>query len=152
MGRIRNFEATLEQKNEGWRRFTSAVRFGMQRLAHQPAAVAEVLGAGFAYQLVILASILMAARGLQMPAAVGFTALLAFVPTVLIAQVLPISIAGLGVREGLFAVFLHPLGVPRSRALALGLAVYLLNLLVSLLGAPSFAVGHRRRPTPTPVA
>ena len=135
-------EGRLEH-NEGRRRFTGATRFGIQRLAHHPRATAQILATGFAYQLVLIAAALMAARALGLPAGVGPTALLAFVPAVLIAQVIPISISGLGVREGLFALFLHPLGVPRSQAIALGLLLYLLNLVVSLLGAPSFAIGQR---------
>ena len=107
----------------------------------------RVIATGFAYQLVLVTSALMAARALGMPAGVGPTALLAFVPAVLIAQVLPITISGLGVREGLFALFLQPLGVPRSQAIALGLLLYLLNLIVSLLGAPAFAIGHRSETT-----
>ena len=78
-----------------------------------------------------------------MSVAVGPTALLAFFPAVLIAQVLPISISGLGVREGAFVLFLTPLGVPTQQAIALGLLLYLLNVAVSLLGAPAFAVGGR---------
>ncbi|MEO7555010.1 MAG: lysylphosphatidylglycerol synthase domain-containing protein, partial [Acidimicrobiales bacterium] len=66
-----------------------------------------------------------------------------------IAQVLPISISGLGVREGAFILFLHPLGVRDEQAIALGLLLYLLNLLVSLLGAPAFAVGGRTASAPT---
>jgi hypothetical protein len=62
-------------------------------------------------------------------------------PAVAIAQVLPISLGGLGVREGAFVLFLGPLGVATSQAVALGLLVYGLNLAVSLLGAPAFAVG-----------
>ncbi|NLD78230.1 MAG: flippase-like domain-containing protein [Acidimicrobiales bacterium] len=138
----RGIESRLEH-NEGWRRFTSAVRFGIQRLAHHPGATARILATGFAYQLILIAAALMAARALGLPAGVGPTALLAFVPAVLIAQVLPISISGLGVREGLFALFLHPLGVPRSQAIALGLLLYVLNLLVSLFGAPAFAIGQK---------
>jgi len=138
----RGIESSLEQ-NDGWRRFARAVRFGVQKLAKAPVATARILAAGFAYQLILIAAALMAARALGMPAGVGPTALLAFVPAILIAQVLPISISGLGVREGLFALFLHPLGVPRSQAIALGLLLYLLNLVVSLLGAPSFAIGAR---------
>lgn len=133
--------------NEGWRRFTSAVRLGLRQLAREPAAAARVIATGFAYQLVLVVAALMAARALGMRGDVGVTALLAFVPAVLIAQVLPITISGLGVREGLFALFLHPLGVPRSQAIALGLLLYLLNLLVSLLGAPAFAIGHRSETT-----
>lgn len=136
-------EGRLEH-NEGWRRFTSAVRFGIHRLVHEPAATARILATGFAYQLILIGSALMAARALGLPAGAGPTALLAFLPAVLIAQVLPISISGLGVRELLFVLFLHPLGVPRSQAIALGLLLYLLNLVVSLLGAPAFAVGHSK--------
>ncbi|WP_426571636.1 lysylphosphatidylglycerol synthase transmembrane domain-containing protein [Aquihabitans sp. McL0605] len=135
------------EHNEGWRRFTSAVRLGIQKLRHEPAATARILLTGLAYQLILIGSALMAAKALGMPAGVGPTALLAFVPAVLIAQVLPISISGLGVREGLFVLFLHPLGVPQSQAIALGLLMYLLNLVVSLFGAPAFAVGHRVRPS-----
>ena len=135
------------ERNEGWRRFTVAVRYGIRTLSHEPAATARILATGLAYQLVIICSAMMAARALDLPVAVGPTALLAFVPAVLIAQVLPISISGLGVREGLFVLFLHPLGVPQSQAIALGLLLYLLNLVVSLFGAPAFAVGNRVRPS-----
>lgn len=138
-------EGRLEH-NEGWRRFTSAVRFGIHRLVREPAATARILATGFAYQFILIGSALMAARALGLPAGAGPTALLAFLPAVLIAQVLPISISGLGVRELLFVLFLHPLGVPRSQAIALGLLLYLLNLVVSLLGAPAFAVGHSKAP------
>jgi hypothetical protein len=47
------------------------------------------------------------------------------------------------VREGAFVLFLTPLGVPTQQAIALGLLLYLLNVAVSLLGAPAFAVGGR---------
>lgn len=129
----------------GWRRFTGAVRFGIRRLARQPAAVVRILTTGFAYQLLMIAAALTAARALNLPAGAGPTALLAFVPAVLIAQVLPISISGLGIREGLFVLFLNPLGIPRSQAIALGLLLYLLMLGASLLGAPAFAVDSGRR-------
>jgi uncharacterized membrane protein YbhN (UPF0104 family) len=140
-------EGRLEH-NEGWRRFTTAVRFGIHKLVREPSATGRILLSAFAYQFILIGAALMAARALDLPAGVGPTAVLAFVPAVLIAQVLPISISGLGVREGLFALFLHPLGVPRSQAIALGLLLYLLNLVVSLLGAPAFAVGHRSGPAP----
>jgi hypothetical protein len=111
-------------------------------LRHRPAAVANVLAVGFAYQLAVVASAFLAARALGLD--VGPTAILAFMPAVAIAQVLPISLGGLGVREGAFVLFLHPLGVARGEAIALGLVFYGMNLAVSLLGAPSFAVGSRQ--------
>jgi uncharacterized protein (TIRG00374 family) len=133
--------------SDGWRRFAAAVHLGIERLRRHPAAALNVLLTGFAYQLVLVFAALMAAKAVGMSVAVGPTALLAFFPAVLIAQVLPIAISGLGVREGAFVLFLTPLGVRTEQAIALGLLLYLLNLGVSLLGAPAFAVGGRSRAT-----
>jgi glycosyltransferase 2 family protein len=127
---------------DGWRRFAGAVHLGLDNLRHQPRAAANVLLVGFAYQLVLVLAAVAAAQALGVRPA-GLTALLAFFPAVAIAQVLPIGISGLGVREGAFVLFLGPLGVASEEAIALGLLLYLLNLGVSLLGAPAFAVGGR---------
>jgi hypothetical protein len=133
---------------EGWRRFAGAVHLGLDRLRHRPGAAANVLAVGFAYQLVLVLAALSAAKAVGMGVEVGPTALLAFFPAVAIAQVLPVGISGLGIREGAFVLFLHPLGVPHEQAIALGLLLYLLNLGVSLLGAPAFALGGRARLAP----
>jgi uncharacterized membrane protein YbhN (UPF0104 family) len=130
---------------EGWRRFAGAVHLGIDRLRRHPSAAVNVLLAGLAYQLVLVLAALMASEALGMTGDVGFTALLAFLPAVLIAQVMPIGISGLGIREGAFVLFLHPLGVPNEQAIALGLILYLLNFVASLAGAPSFAVGGPKR-------
>lgn len=130
----------------GWRRFAGAVHLGINRLRSHPGAALNVLVAGFAYQLVLVLAAVAAAQALGLRAA-GLTALLAFFPAVLIAQVLPISLAGLGVREGAFVLFLGPLGVAQEEAIALGLLLYLLNVGVGLLGAPAFAAGGRVRET-----
>ncbi len=130
------------ETRDGWRRFASAVHLGLDRLKRQPGAAANVLLVGFAYQLVLVLAAVAAAQALGVRPA-GLTALLAFFPAVAIAQVLPIGISGLGIREGAFVLFLGPLGVAAQDAIALGLVLYLLNLGVSLLGAPAFAVGGR---------
>jgi glycosyltransferase 2 family protein len=127
---------------DGWRRFAGAVHLGVTRLRADPRAATEVIAAGFLYQLVLVLAAVAAAQSLGLRAA-GLTALLAFFPAVLIAQVLPVSISGLGVREGAFILFLGPLGVADQDAIALGLLIYLLNLGVSVLGAPAFAAGGR---------
>ncbi len=127
-----------------WRRFAGAIHLGVNRLRHHPGAAVNVLVAGFAYQLTLVLAAVAAAQALGLRPA-GLTALLAFFPAVLIAQVLPISMAGLGVREGAFVLFLGPLGVAKADAIALGLLLYLLNVAVGLLGAPAFAAGGRMR-------
>ncbi len=128
---------------EGWRRFAGAVHLGLDEQRHPPGAAINVLLVGFAYQFVLVLAAVAAAQALGLGESAGLTALLAFFPAVAIAQVLPIGISGLGVREGAFVLFLTPLGVATEEAIALGLLLYLLNLGVSLLGAPAFAVGGR---------
>ena len=127
---------------KGWRRFVAAVHDGVEKLRRHPISALGVLVAGIAYQLVLCLAAMLAAAALGI-AWLGFTPLLAFLPAVLIAQVLPLGIAGLGIREGAFVIFLTPLGVPAEEAVALGLMLYVLNLAVSLIGVPSFAVGGR---------
>lgn len=131
---------------EGWRRFIAAVHRGTTELRHRPLAAAGILSTGIVYQVAqcLVALMIAAALGFSW---LGLTALLAFYPAVLILQVLPIGIAGIGVREGAFVVFLVPLGVPAEKAVGLGLLLYVVNVVASLFGAPSFAIGGRRRAT-----
>ena len=129
--------------NAGWRRFAGAVHLGLDRIRRDPALAFEVCTVGFAYQLTVVLSAFLAAKTLGID--VGWTAILAFFPVVAIVQVLPLTVSGLGMREAALVFFLHPLGVPQADAFALGLLVYLVNLGVSLLGAPAFAVGARAR-------
>lgn len=131
---------------DGWRRFVGAVHFGVSEMRKRPVAACEVLLAGLVYQLSLVLAAVMAARVVGISDAAGITALLAFLPAVLIAQVFPLGISGLGVREAAFVLFLTPLGVPSDQAIALGFLLYLLNLVVSLLGAPSFAFGAPKQP------
>jgi glycosyltransferase 2 family protein len=130
--------------SEGWQRFAGAVHLGLSGLRSSPMDAVGVIGVGIAYQLVMVAAASMASQALGI-AAVGFTSMLVFLPAVLILQVLPIGIAGLGIREGAFVLFLTPLGVPTEQAVALGLLLFLLNVVTSLPGAPAFALGPRRR-------
>ena len=132
---------------DGWRRFTGAVHLGLDRVRRRPGLAFEILTAGFAYQLSVMLAAFLAAKTLGL--GVGWTAILAFFPVVAIVQVLPITIGGLGTREAALVFFLGPLGVARPDAFALGLLVYFINLGVSLLGAPAFAVGTRRTPVAT---
>ena len=138
-------------RTDGWVRFVGAVHLGLARFRGKPRAAVEVLLVGVAYQLAVVLAAFLAAHALGLD--VSPTAALAFMPAVAIAQVLPISVGGLGIREGAFVLFLGPLGVPAGQAVALGLLVYGLNLAVSLLGAPAFAVGggtgHVDEPAPS---
>lgn len=126
---------------DGWRRFTGAIHLGLDRFRRRPALAVEVLTAGFAYQLAVMLGAFFAAKALGID--VGWTAILAFFPVVAIIQVIPVTIGGLGTREGSLVLLLGALGVASADAIALGLLFYGVNLVVSLLGAPAFALGRR---------
>ena len=128
--------------NDSWLRFAGAVHLGFHRVRRHPGAAASVLLTAVAYQLTIVLGAWLASRAVGID--VGFFVVMAFIPVVAMAQVLPVSVNGLGLREGALVLLLQPLGVPTGQAVALGLVLYALNLLVSLLGAPAFAVGVRR--------
>lgn len=128
---------------EGWRRFTGAIHLGVDRFRREPALALEVILAGVVYQLSVLISVFLAGKALGID--VGFTAILTFFPAVAIVQTLPVTVGGLGVREGALYLFLHPLGVTSEQAISLGVLVYFCTLIVSLAGAPAFAAGGPRK-------
>jgi glycosyltransferase 2 family protein len=124
-----------------WLGFAADVQLGLTRLRRDPSAALGVLVSALAYQLAMVAAAWMA--GHAMGLAVGWSAMMAFIPIVAIAQVLPLSVSGLGLREGALVLLLAPLGVASGQAVAFGLLLYGMNMVVSLLGAPAFAVGPR---------
>ena len=130
-------------------RFIGAVHVGVDRIRHEPR---QALGCSWPRSSTRSRSSLAVccaihALGVSVPNA----AVLAFVPAVASAQVMPISLSGLGIREGLLVLLLHPLGVPTGKAIGVGLLWYGMMLVVSLLGAPAFAVGHRHEHEQTSV-
>jgi glycosyltransferase 2 family protein len=127
----------------GWKRFTGAIHLGVDHFRRHPALALEVIGASVAYQLSVLVAVFLESKALDIH--VGFTAILAFFPAVAILQTLPLTVGGLGVREGALYLFLHPLGVHKEQAIGLGLLYYFSILIVSLIGAPAFAAGGARR-------
>ena len=63
-----------------------------------------------------------------------FSVFLLIMPIVSVFTILPITIGGIGVREGLLAYFLAKVGVLPSDAILLGLVIYLNRLLVAMIG------------------
>jgi len=72
--------------------------------------------------------------GVRLPLSVWF----AVVPLVALAMVLPISIGGVGVREGGLALLLAPSGVPSEQAVAIGLLWFLTTIAGGLIGGLLF--------------
>jgi uncharacterized protein (TIRG00374 family) len=133
------------REHENWTRFIGATHVGVERIRADPRAALSILATALIYQVSVVLTVGFVVLAIDAPVPVG--AVIAFVPVVAMAQVVPISLSGLGVREGMFVLLLHPLGVPNGQAIGIGLLWYLTMLLVSLLGAPAFAVGNRTRRT-----
>lgn len=70
------------------------------------------------------------ALGLQVPA-MGYAVV---VPLVSLLTLLPVSVGGIGVREGSLVLLLRPLGVSEAAALALGLAWFAMNFVMGMVG------------------
>jgi uncharacterized membrane protein YbhN (UPF0104 family) len=128
------------REHENWMSFIGAVHLGVDRIRRHPRLALSVLSAAVLYQLSTVLVVWCAIHLLDLE--VPNAAVLAFVPAVAMLQVLPISLSGLGVREGALVLFLHH-WVHSGQAVAVGLLWYAMLLVVSLLGAPSFAIGHR---------
>lgn len=119
-----------------------AVHTGLSVFRRHPQAASRLLGIGLAYQFLLVVATALAGAAIGVNP--GLRAWLAFAPMVLIVQNLS-AIGGLGVREGALVLFLDAHGVNEGEAVLLGLLMYALTLLVSLTGAPTLALGGRRR-------
>jgi hypothetical protein len=135
---------------DGWQRFIHSVHLGVVELRTNPAQAGRILAVAFLYQAILVVAAWMAARVIDIPQ-LGLREMIALFPAIAIAQVLPISIGGIGVRESLFVVFLQALGTvnPEPKAVSLGILLYLLTLVASLPGALTFVTGVRAEETPT---
>lgn len=77
--------------------------------------------------------------------ALGYTVslpyVLGFIPIMVLLASLPLSVNGLGIREGSLVFFLGKVGMPGTDALAVGLLSLALLLLVGAVGGVLFALG-----------
>ena len=103
--------------------------------------VARVTALGLAYQLLIVLSVWLGARSIGLELAYPLIAVT--VPLVLLLTLLPVSLAGFGVREGSYAVLLGTAGVSTTDATMLSLITVLAMAVASLPGAVALAAGRR---------
>lgn len=133
----------------GWRKFLGSVHLGIVAFRGRYAHVVSVILAGVGFQLMQCVSVWAAAQALELNS-VDLVIVMAFFPPAAVIQNVPLTIGGLGIREAAFVLFFGAVGVSNSAAIGLGLSVYLVFVLASLAGAPSFILhrpgrGRRRR-------
>lgn len=83
-------------------------------------------------QMVGVISVYVLSRGLSMN--VPFLSVLVFLPIIIVITTIPVSISGIGLREGAFVYLLGTIGVPSEMAMTLSLVWFLSVMTSSLLG------------------
>jgi uncharacterized membrane protein YbhN (UPF0104 family) len=115
-----------------------ARQFISQLLPYQlrPNLMTRAIGWSLIVQMGGAVSVALIARaiGVKLPLSIWF----AVVPLVALAMVLPISIGGVGVREGGLAMLLAPSGIPSEQAVAIGLLWFLCTIICGLIGGGLF--------------
>ena len=98
--------------------------------------IAVVFGLSLVFQMIAITTIFCISRALHWDA--SFVYFCIFVPLITLGEALPISIFGIGVRDGLYVFFFAQAGAAREPALALALVYVLITIVYSLLGGALF--------------
>ena len=116
-----------------WRDRVAAGLEAAARFREMPrSTLGRLVGASVARHLLMIGAFYCFAQALHLPmtfAVAGWTR-----TVVALAGMLPITVGGLGVREGSLIAVLHPYGVPAPAAAALGLLLFARELLAALAG------------------
>lgn len=83
---------------------------------------------------IVIASIFIHYMNIELP----FTAVMFIMPLVYLATILPISLGGLGVREGTFAGLMLLYGVPTSTSVIISFSMYLVKVMIGLIGSINY--------------
>ncbi len=130
-----------------WTRLAPLARELSVVMADRPLLL-RVLALSLVFQIAGLVSVFAAGRAVG--AEVGFFYYLVFVPLVWLWTTLPISLNGIGIREGAFVFYFGLVGMPPETALAISLLVSLQAVVVGLGGGLvlPFARGLRTPASP----
>jgi glycosyltransferase 2 family protein len=119
-----------------------------------PGRMSLVLAISFCFQIINI--LVYALLGMALNLGIPLGDYFVIVPLVDLISILPISISGIGVREGSYVGLLYLLGVETSRGLAFGLLGFLVVMAASLLGGIIYVFGNyplklrRRKESLTP--
>ncbi len=138
---------------DGVRPWTGEVANVIRAYEHDRTLFTWVLVLGLAYQATVLSAFWLVAEALGLDLDPGILAVV--VPPALLAALLPISLAGFGVREGAFVVLLGEFGVSSADATLLSLLAIAGIAIASAPGGLAIALPLRSRkgePGPNPQA
>jgi len=130
-GILRNLWPTLAQRASG-----------VLVLWQRPRKILVVLGLSFCLQALGMGAVALLGRGIgiEIPLVFYFASL----PLINISTAIPISLSGIGVREGTFVYFLGIKGIQPEQALCLGILFFSVQVATSFLGGIAYALGYHR--------
>jgi len=99
---------------------------------YSPRSLAQAAGISFIFSLTLILSQLLLARAIGIGLGIAYFAV--FVPILSTLLLVPITIGGLGVREGGYVLLFGQAGVPQDQALALSLLTYATALVSGVIG------------------
>jgi uncharacterized protein (TIRG00374 family) len=96
----------------------------------------KILIKAFAYSIIVqfigISAVYILAKGLSLDT--PFLSLLIFLPIIILITALPISISGIGLREGAFIILLGSTGIPAEKALTLSITWFLSVFVAGIWG------------------
>jgi uncharacterized membrane protein YbhN (UPF0104 family) len=101
-------------------------------------AIAKALAVSLVLNVMLVGTNYLVARALGVTISVWYFVL--FVPILSVVLMLPISMSGLGVREGAYVYLFGQAGVPTAQALTMSLLIYALRVVAALVGGSLYAM------------
>lgn len=126
--RLLRIPRVRDAAREGWR--------AMRELARSPRTLATAVLLGFVVQGLYILLWVVLAQAVRLPVD-GWTLMLS-VPIVSVFAMLPVTLNGLGVREGAWLLLLGGAGVPDNRIVGFSLLFFIVNLITGLVGGVLF--------------
>ena len=117
-------------------RFFDKFMGSIQVYRTHPGLLGKVLGISFCFQFTAIFCIWLIARALQIEA--SLLLFFAFVPIISLLEALPISVYGLGIRDGSYVFFFGYAGIVEEQALAMAVLYVALTLVYALTGGVIF--------------
>ncbi len=108
------------------------VRESILEVAVAKSAMLKMLLLSVFFQLLGVVIIYIVGRALEIQLAFGYYCI--YVPLITAIAVLPVSVLGIGIREGAFVFFFTQAGVPKATALSLSLLLFSQSLLMAAMG------------------
>jgi len=122
-------------------RKATAVRQGIRSYQEHPGALA------FSFLITILVQVAGIISAYLLGIAVGCTTAFLYyivlLPVVWLISMIPVSLNGLGLREGAFVVLFSAIGMPKEAALAISLLLLAQGVLQGILGALLYVTDHK---------